>query len=145
MFLHRYLGWVEVWHALNHVLVLCGLFHFSWLPEKLRKLYFPLDLATCLLSSLLILWHGRRRRGANMALVTIDTSLCLVHLLVHAATLMFWESWFFQDVFQLAEYKFCNKAPWLISLYMTLTLADIAAHCLNAYLLLLGLPRFDAD
>ena len=125
---------LEAWHTWNHLLVLFGVLPFVLLPEWVRQMYFPLDLASALCSAL-YLW---RSNTCMHGYSTYYWAMAGLHMFVHVSTVAFWHSWFFQQVFELAEYKFCGKPHWVISIYMLGTAQDIVTHCVNAYLLLHG-------
>jgi hypothetical protein len=109
--------------AVTHFAVLTGEMTIEEISLPMRKKYFSSDLISVLICYAMT-------NGENSLLI-------LIHFLVHITAVMHlfgvYETFFYFEVFKLAELK--PSLPWISTVYTTLTLADIFCHVYNIYLL----------
>lgn len=109
--------------AVTHIAVLTGQMTIEGVDLTMKTKYFSSDLISVLVCFSMT-------NGEN-------SFLTLIHFIVHSTAVMHlcgvWESFFYFEVFRLAELK--PSLLWISTVYMTLTLADIFCHFYNIYLL----------
>jgi hypothetical protein len=112
-----------VLQAVSHLAVLTGEFSLEGVDLSIQQKYFTSDMISVLLCYCMT-------SGENCLLTGI-------HFLVHSTAVMHlfsvYESFFYFEVFRLAELK--PSLLWISVVYTALTIADIMCHVYNIVLL----------
>mgnify|MGYP003386396426 CR=1 FL=1 len=106
----------------THSMVLTGMFTIDGMDSMKRQIYFSSDMFTALMSYIIV--------GSKTT-----TGLTIIHFIVHLTAVMHllgnpFESYFYAEVFKLAEWKE-SSSIYIPIVYKILTICDITLHLIN--------------